>query len=230
MRDARAEGQPAEQSPPRYLGRGYQAAVFVEGSGADRRVIKVTGGRGIAGVLRRAMLRHEYRVYQQLGLVDGVPRCLGLRADGGLALQYLDAEAFHESAPALRDRTTFFRQLLALIQAIHAKGIAHADLKRRGNILIDQQGRPWIVDFGTALRRTTSTGRIGGFLFEQARRMDLNAWVKLKYRRRYDEIADEDRGLYAPTVIENIARPVRRAWRKLTARQFRKAWRRRRQR
>ena len=55
--------------------------------------------------------------------------------------------------------------------------------------------------------------------------MDLNAWVKLKYRRRYDLLAPEDRQYYQPTALEDVARVVRRVWRKVTGRRLRKAWR-----
>jgi hypothetical protein len=58
--------------------------------------------------------------------------------------------------------------------------------------------------------------------------MDLNAWVKLKYRRRYDLIAPEDRRYYQPTALEDSARMVRRVWRKVSGRTFRKVWRQRR--
>ena len=52
--------------------------------------------------------------------------------------------------------------------------------------------------------------------------------MKLKYRRRYDLIAPEDRCYYRPTVLEDSARMVRRVWRKVSGRTFRKVWRQRR--
>jgi RIO-like serine/threonine protein kinase len=151
--------------------------------------------------------------------VRGVPHCHGLRPDGSLVLAYVDAEPWRESAAALRDREAFFAGLLGIILACHGAGVAHADLKRRGNILIDAAGEPWVLDFGSAVL----SGRRPGWLFRLACRMDLNAWVKLKYRRRYDTITPGDLPYYQPTWVEAFARGLRRVWRKVTARRWRKA-------
>lgn len=208
----------------RFLSRGYQGVVYLRDTGASRIVVKQPMGRGIALWLRRVMLRREFAAYQRLGGVPGVPRCLGVEDDGSLLLEFLEGEPFRETSAALQDRDRFFSELLRSVLAIHAAGVAHADLKRRGNILISPEGHPVLLDFGSAVLR----GRwLHGLLFRQVCRMDLNAWVKLKYRRRYDLITAEDRGYYHPTRIEAVARTVRRLWRKLTGRQLRKARRRR---
>jgi hypothetical protein len=64
--------------------------------------------------------------------------------------------------------------------------------------------------------------------------MDLNAWVKLKYRRRIDPEAErdvlstEDAAIYRPLLIERIARAVRVPWQTITLRRPRQRWRARR--
>src|SRR5690606_12497916 len=147
---------PGPDSPSgetRYLSEGYQGAVYLHEEGGRRVVVKRPMGGPLAIRLRRAMLRRECRVYGRLGGVAGVPRCHGLRADGSLVLDYVEGEAFHEASASLRDRDAFFTELLGIIQALHEAGVAHADLKRRGNILIDKAGRPWLLDFGAAVLR-----------------------------------------------------------------------------
>ncbi len=121
---------------------------------------------------------------------------------GACCSNILEGEPFRETAAALRDRDRFFSELLRSILAVHAAGVAHADLKRRGNLLISPDGRPVLLDFGSAVLRSRRGGWLNGLLFRQICRMDLNAWVKLKYRRRYDLIAAEDRDYYHPTRIE----------------------------
>lgn len=212
----------------RFLSRGYQGVVWLRDTGADRVVVKQAMGRGLALWLRRLMLRREFAAYQRLHGVPNVPRCLGREADGSLLLEFLEGEPFRETAAALTDRERFFSELLRSILAVHAAGVAHADLKRRGNILISPDGRPVLLDFGSAALRSRRGGWLNGLLFRQVCRMDLNAWVKLKYRRRYDLIAAEDRAYYHPTSVEAVARSARRLWRKLSGRQLRKARRRRR--
>lgn len=214
----------------RFLSRGYQGAVFLQGDGSGRRVVKIPTGRWPALNLRRAMLRREHEAYGRVDGIPGVPRCYGLQDDGGLVLEYMDGEPYRENLPAVIDhRDRFFGELRERILALHAVGVAHADLKRRGNILVSPEGHPILLDFGSCVLRRADGGWLNGMLFRQACRMDLNAWVKLKYRRRYDQIAAEDQPDYQPTLIEGAARAVRTAWRKLSGRRFRKARRRRRE-
>jgi len=212
--------------PGQFLSRGYQGAVFLRGTGADQRVIKQAMGGRIARRLRVAMLRREHMAYGRVTGIPGIPHCYELQADGSLVLEYLPGEAYRETVPALRDhRERFFRELRDQILAIHAVGVAHGDLKRRGNILISPHGDPIILDFGSAVLRKPDGGWWNRLLFQQACRIDMNAWVKLKYRRQYDQLTPEDRQYYQPTALEGIARVVRRAWRKLSGRHLRKAWR-----
>ena len=135
--DRRAGLAVPDPGPGQFLSRGYQGAVFLRGTGADRRVIKQAMGGRIARRLRVAMLRREHAAYGRVTGIPGIPRCYGLQDDGSLVLEYLPGEAYRETVPALRDhRERFFRELRDQILALHAAGVAHADLKRRGNILI----------------------------------------------------------------------------------------------
>lgn len=215
----------ADPDPGDFLSHGYQGAVFVSGTGANRRVFKQAMGGTVARRLRVAMLRREHSAYERVAGIPGIPQCFGLQADGTLELEFVPGETYRETVPALRDRARYFASLQALILAIHAAGVAHADLKRRGNLLISPDGEPILLDFGSAVLKKPGGGWWNRFLFRQACQMDLNAWVKLKYRRRYDLIAPEDRRYYRPTALEDSARIVRRVWRKLSGRTFRKVWR-----
>ena len=214
-----------DPDPGDFLSHGYQGAVFVRGTGANRRVFKQAMGGRVARRLRMAMLRREHTAYGRVAGIAGIPQCFGLQADGTLVLEFVPGETYRESVPALKDRARYFASLKALILALHAAGVAHADLKRRGNLLISPDGEPVLLDFGSAVLQKPGGGWWNRFLFRQACQMDLNAWVKLKYRRRYDLIAPDDRRFYKPTALEDSARIVRRAWRKLSGRTFRKVWR-----
>ncbi len=99
-------------------------------------------------------------------------------------------------------------------------------MKRKANILVTPDERPCLIDFGTAILRDPAGGFLNRFIFGQACRIDLNAWVKLKYQRQPTPIAPADRAYHRPTVVERVARAVRRVYRKLTARHWRKARRR----
>ena len=117
---------------------------------------------------------------------------------------------------------------------MHERGIAHGDLKRKNNIIVGAGEQPYIIDFGVAVRRSARSASFNRWVFEQLKQMDLNAWVKLKYRRRIDPeterdvLSAEDAAIYRPHWIERLARAVRVPWQTITLRRPRQRWRARR--
>jgi len=215
------------------LSAGYQGVVYKVAAGSkypdiEYLVIKQPMGSLPVRWFRRWMIRREHRVYLRLAGIAGIPACLGIEAGDRLVLEFVAGRPLKLSDGELQNRERFFSGLLELVQAVHRAGVAHADLKRKENILVSPAGLPYLIDFGSAVTCTDGSGRLRRWLFRQACRVDLNAWIKHKYLGRYDRISGADAPYYRPTLIERIARPLRRAWRKVTARQWRKSRRRRR--
>lgn len=220
------------------ISTGYQGAVYKSPADdaipADERpesghiIIKEAHGVGIAHFFRRAMIRREYRVYQRLKDVPGVPRCYGLRDADHLMLEYIDSESLRAADKSLADHDEFYSRLREIIRHVHEAGVAHSDLKRKNNVLVTSDNRPYLIDFGTAIVSNPDGGFINRFLFNTACRLDLNAWIKHKYRGRFKDLSEADRADYRPTIVERVFRPIQKIWRRVTARQWRKARRRRR--
>ena len=220
------------------ISTGYQGAVYKSPAGgavpqdewpeSGYIIIKEAHGVGIARFFRRAMIRREYRVYQRLKHVPGVPRCYGLRDADHLMLEYVDSESLRAADKSLADHDEFYARLRDIIREVHAAGVAHNDLKRKNNMLVSADGRPYLIDFGTAVFRKPNGGFLNRRLFAIACQLDLNAWIKHKYRGRFDEVSAADRADYRPTIVERAFRPMQKFWRRVTARQWRKARRRRR--
>jgi len=211
------------------LSRGYQGVVYKVPAGsdypADYLIVKEAMGSPLVRWFRRWMIRREFAVYQRLAGIDGIPRCFGL-SDDRLLLEFIDSHPLRLSAGEVENRDGFFTALLEILQAIHRAGVAHSDMKRKDNILVTPDGRPYLIDFGSAVLRPDSPRSWRHWIFRQACQIDLNAWVKHKYLAQYDTVSAEDSPYYDPTFVERIARPVRRTWRKVTARKLRKARRR----
>ena len=215
-----------EHSAEALISSGYQGAAYLYEGSQDRRVIKAATGAGILGWVRRRMIRREFAIYQRLASVDGVPHCHGLLDGQYLVLDFFDGVPLSDVDSDIADRDTFYKGLLKIVLNVHLAGVAHADMKRRGNVLVSPDQRPCMLDFGTAVAKNDRGGWFNRWLFKQARQFDYNAWIKLKYRRDYDSIALEDQPYYRPTPLESLARLVLRGWRKITLRQYRKARRR----
>ncbi|MEA5444479.1 lipopolysaccharide kinase InaA family protein [Gammaproteobacteria bacterium AB-CW1] len=205
--------QAAIESGQHKLSRGYQGQVLLYQDG-DRALVIKAPPRSLYRWLSIRMLRREARVYEQLEGIEGIPRCLGLLGGRFLVLEYIPGDSLrHAQIP---DPADFFQRLLRIIRRMHAAGVGHADLKRKDNILVDEQGRPWVIDFGVATLRRRGWRPINRFLFNTARRFDLNAWVKHKYRRRLDQVDERDRRYLHYTWMERWGRRIKQFWRKLT--------------
>lgn len=213
------------------LSAGYQGVVYKVAAGADYPgteflIVKQPMGSRLLQWFRRRMIRREYEVYRRLDGIPGIPKCFGLEPGGKLVLEFIDSHPLKLSHNELDDRDRFFAELLELLQALHRAGVAHADLKRKENILVSSAGRPYLIDFGSAVTCAEQSGGFRRWIFRQACQIDLNAWTKHKYLGQYDEIEPADARYYQPTIVERMSRPVRRVWRKVTARQLRKKIRR----
>jgi len=227
LHDAIARGQ------GRVLGKGYQATVELYSTPAGDVVVKRAHGSGPLGPLYRHLLRREHAVYEQLAGVPGVPRPYGLIDGEHLALEYIAGPSLRAREHDLADRAAFFASLLETLRAMHVAGVAHADLKRKANIIVGPGERPWLIDFGIAARRGRSA--LGRSWFEHQVQADYNAWIKLKYGRRIepaeaaDVLSPEDAALYRPLWTERVARAMRVPWQTITLRRPRQRWRARRE-
>jgi predicted Ser/Thr protein kinase len=198
-------------------------------------VVKAPHRSGPLGGLWRSLLRREQAVYKRLAGIAGIPRSFGLVGEDYLALQFIAGPSLREHEARLLDRDAFFARLLTTVEAMHAAGVAHGDLKRKDNIIVGPGEQPYLIDFGIAVRRSPGNAAFNRFVFERLVQMDLNAWVKLKYGRRIDPetepgvLSADDAALYRPLLIERAARAVRVPWQTLTLRRPRQRWRARRE-
>ena len=194
------------------LASGYQGQtlLYADPSGS-RFVIKVPAGRGLRRWISTLMLRHEARVYARLQGFSSAPQCLGLLARRYLVLEFI--EGVSARSAEFENRTTFFDALLKQIQDLHARGIAHSDLQKKDNLLVVHGRYPMLLDFGTAVVRKPGFAPLNHLHFRLARQLDLNQYIKLKYRKRPEDMSDADRALFRRTVAEELARALKRLWR-----------------
>ncbi|HJP05388.1 MAG: hypothetical protein CL799_00775 [Chromatiales bacterium] len=202
------------------LSSGNQGSAYLFDHGGQQLVIKKASDDLLTGWMKRRMLQREARVYERLAEVEGVPHSPGMLDDTWLVLEYIEGPVLKIRRTSIREPEVFYNRLHQIIAAFHAAGVAHGDLKRKENVLVTEGEEPVVIDFGTAVLR--DGGMIDRLLFSFVRRVDYNAWVKLKYHRDYSAISAEDRRWYRPTIIERVFRLFRRTWRTITFRQARK--------
>lgn len=206
----------ATSNQTHHLSQGYQGHTYLYEKSGQRWVVKAPLGWGPARWIRRRMLHHEYRVYAALGHADGVPKCYGFIDGSYLILEYIDGQQIREAT--ITDPAVFYDALFSCLQGLHAKGVAHGDLKKKDNILVVDGRHPFLIDFGVAIIRKAGWAPVNYYLFRLFQRFDYNAWVKHKYKRRMDQVSEEDLRYYHRTGIEYLARWIKRRYRNMQRR------------
>ena len=197
-------------SGDRLMHGGYQGEICI-GRIADKNVlIKSAAGAGIRGWLNRKMIHREYRMYSRLDGVQGVPICYGFFMGRYLVLEHIKSHSYRHAT--ISDRDSFFSEFFDVIGTLHDRGVAHGDLQRKDNILVTKDSRPCLVDFGVSVFRKPGFHPLNHFRHSFSHQHDLNAWIKHKYARKYQDISPEDAKYYRPLRIERLARLIKRTW------------------
>ena len=151
--------------------RGGQGVVYrAVREGTDERVaIKVLIGGRYASSRDRFRFEQEIEVASSLDhpnivtvvesgrTEDGFPYCVMPFVEG----RYLDDDAKARSASA-RDSVRLVRRVVEAVAYAHRHGVVHRDLKP-GNVVIDAEGEPHVLDFGLAANvgdRRAAAGRL----------------------------------------------------------------------
>ena len=170
---------------------------------------KANKSKTILSFFNQRSLKKESKIYNKLKGLKGIPNCYGLTNSGDLILEHIDGHSYREKQDELSDNEIFFQSFFELVATMHKMGVAHGDLKRKDNILVNANNEPFLIDFGTAITINKKSWIIRKWIFNFLKRTDLNAWIKHKYKRNYDSIKTEDLMHYSPTLIEKCYRIVR---------------------
>lgn len=210
------------------LGRGYQATVTRFDTPEGPVVVKSPHHSGLLGAPGRVTIRREHDVYARLHGIEGIPRCYALLDGLHLVLEHVPGPSLRAHARRIENPERFYARLLATIDSMHAAGVAHGDLKRKDNIVVGPDERPYLIDFGIACLDSPDGRGLGHRRFEYVRQLDYNAWVKLKYRRELGRMTPAEAARYRPLLLERASRWVRIPWQTVTLRRPRKRWKARR--
>jgi hypothetical protein len=102
------------------------------------------------GWLGRWLAHRESLALRRLAGLQGIPLVLEPRSAEGLLLPNAVGHPYiagHPLSSGERPRDEFFTDLERLLRAVHARDVAYIDLHKRENILVDEAGRPWLIDF-----------------------------------------------------------------------------------
>ena len=99
------------------------------------------------GLIGRLMTRSEIGKLRRCEGIPEVPRVLARLDAHTYVYEYIEGRSLNEKPPLPAD---FFDRLVSALQQVHARNLVHCDLHKLGNILVDTEGRPHIIDFQIA--------------------------------------------------------------------------------
>jgi len=190
------------------LARSNQGTLLKFSGDGTELLLKCPMGEGLLFKARRRTLLREYEAYRMMDGLAGIPECFGLVDGQYLAIEWVKGVPYREAMFADRDR--WFEEFLEVIRGCHGRGVSHGDLKTKSNILVTEDERVCIVDFGTAFVHKPGLHPVNNWLFEFGKRLDLNAWVKHKNYGRYEDASAADREVLRYGWIEKLVRRARR--------------------
>lgn len=148
-------------------------------------VLKDYRGKNILtrGLLAPRMVRREFDILRRLEGIPGIPKAYAVVEKRALLLEYIEGETIGKFKAGELPESTFdlFRDA---VRAMHERGVVHLDLRQKKNILIDGRRRPWLIDFGAAMK---------GRLTSKLRGVDESALLKFKQRNWPHLVTDADR-------------------------------------
>jgi hypothetical protein len=115
-------------------------------------VVKDFAPRGVMvrATLGRWIAAREARAYLQLAGHPAVPRFRGWIDPLAFAVEYRPGRRLSTArAPELP--ADFLAKLETALAGMHARGVAHLDLRHRSNVLAAADGSPVLIDFGSAV-------------------------------------------------------------------------------
>jgi hypothetical protein len=128
------------------------------------------------------LARREIRLYESTRDLAGVPRLVGPIGRNGFLHAFVPG---HPLARREAVSDTFFDELLALLDALHERHIAYVDLNKRQNILVGDDGRPYLIDFQISLLLPrTGWRRLAPVRWLLSRFQQADRYHCLKHKRR----------------------------------------------
>lgn len=164
------------------------AATSLYANSAGRQLVcKINRFSPLCGIpmawLGRWLARRELYFFDRLRDVIGVPRGYAVGLPDGTRLMTAAAHDFVAGQPLSQLTevpTDFFMRLRALLDELHGRGVAYVDLHKHENILVGNDGRPYLVDFqiSAAAPRVWGTRWFWRILVDS----DLYHWEKISRR------------------------------------------------
>lgn len=178
-------------------------------------------------LVNRRIIKREIRALIGLQPLEGVPRYGGAVGRDAYLMKRLNADRLPHKRDGIPSCCLFDR-IDQLVADMHNLGWAHGDL-RRTNILMDEDERPYLIDFATAWNAPEGAWPLRKWLFRRWQRVDLTNMARIKEAYCPDYLTENDKALLCDRpkhlsvgrfIRKKLYRPLKRKHRKETWRKI----------
>lgn len=158
-------------------------------------------------------VRHESRLYQKVDDLQGIPKLLGFVGKTGFAHEFIPGKQLSKSDTV---DSKFFDELADIIRNLHQRQVAYVDLNKPENIILGENGKPYLVDFQISFspkRNWPVFRHVNNIILHQLQTEDNYHFAKHKRKLRPDLLTPEDYALtYKRSIPIKIHRVVSRPY------------------
>lgn len=162
------------------------------------------------------LIRREAGALAKLNGVEGIPPLIGRIDRYALAMAHVSGVSLDQK-DVTPPGSEFYTDLRRVIDDMHGRGVAHCDLRSRGNVMLGDDAKPYVVDFAACVFRGRGINPFFRWLFGQFVLADRNAVLRIKKRLSPEFLTEEDKvELAIPLPFERPARVFGETVRKIT--------------
>jgi predicted Ser/Thr protein kinase len=136
--------------------------------------------------------RREAYIYSKLRGLPGIPHCLGLVDRYAIAVAYIPGRNASELDEGELS-PHFFKKLREIIDSIHDRGVVLCDLRNIKNVILGDDGEPYLIDFSTAFQKGGRFNFFKNGLYRIFFQDDLLGIAKLKKNKAIALLTEEER-------------------------------------
>jgi serine/threonine protein kinase len=161
--------------------------------GDARAVVKdfSLNGRVFRNLIGRFLVWREKKAYHRLKGVRGVPALYGVVEGLALVLEEIQGRSIEGLDREIRLPPQFFGALRELVERVHLRGLCHCDLKRAANVLVGDDGQPYIIDWSAAILEREFRFFPASLIYKRFLLDDSHAVIKLQLRHCPEAIHPE---------------------------------------
>ncbi|MFH1350070.1 MAG: RIO1 family regulatory kinase/ATPase [Pseudomonadota bacterium] len=200
---------------------GTRPALWVIEENGIKAVVKDYSPNGYIyrNIIGRFLIWRESKAYRRLRGLKGVPAFY--RTIDGLALvvEKIPGRSVEGLEKERRLSESFFKELRRIVLNVHKRGLAHCDLKRAPNILMENGGKPYIVDWSASILEREFRFFPLSLIYRRFLLDDLHGIIKLQLRHSPESISlEERRSFFYRSKPERFIRSIRDRMRDLLQR------------